>query len=251
MPKVRKEFKTGKKKLEIEAWAELQPPPPSALGYCRGACDGAKERRDGPAHTGFFSPREPWRGSSRGNPAVLVSSKPAPRSPLVPSLCGAVFRSPGALRAGRFRSSVEPRFPVPQALPPFSHAGFKPSQLFVGLVENVKVSGAPAPPDSQAPLHVFVLKAAHNCVLCYESSIHQRPGKGRTEQRRTLQRGAALLTQHAAAHLGGTDSKAFLSSYRISFYKLQILEKGERNKERDQKLCRGKSKQLSDAGEDF
>lgn len=148
-------------------------------------------------------------------------------------------------------SFVEPPFPAPQALPSFSHAGFKPSQLFVGLVENVKVSGTPAPPDSQAPLHVFILKAAHNCVLCYESSIHQRPGKRRTEQRRALQRRAALLTQHTVAHLGRTDSQAFLSSYRISFYKLQILEKGEHNKERDQKLCHGKSKWLSDMGKDF
>lgn len=78
-------------------------------------------------------------------------------------------------------SSISPWFPVPQALPPLPHASFKPSQLFVGLVENVKVSGTPAPPDSQAPLSVFILKAAHNHVLCYESSIHQRPGEGRAE----------------------------------------------------------------------
>lgn len=78
-------------------------------------------------------------------------------------------------------SSISPRFPVPRALPPLPHASFKPSQLFVGLVENVKVSGTPAPPDSQAPLGVFILKAAHNRILCYQSSIHQRPGEGRAE----------------------------------------------------------------------
>jgi len=61
----------------------------------------------------------------------------------------------------------------------------------------------------------------------------------------------APLTQRTAAQLRGTDSQAPLSSSRISFYKLQIPEKGERNKKRDQKLCHGKSKRLSDTGKRF
>lgn len=101
--------------------------------------------------------------------------------PLVPCLSGLCL----AVQAHSEQDApLEPRLPAPQALPPFPHAGFEPSQLFVGLVEDVKVSGAPAPPDSQAPRRGFVLEAAHDCVLCYESSIHQRPAKGRTERRR-------------------------------------------------------------------
>lgn len=106
-------------------------------------------------------------------PQVLTSSKPDTHSPISPALG----------RVSECRALPSPaESGIPRALPSLAHAGLQPAQLFVGLVENVKVSGTPAPPDSQAPLRVFVLKAAHNRVLCYESCVHQRPGEGRREQ---------------------------------------------------------------------
>lgn len=66
---------------------------------------------------------------------------------------------------------------ISQELPSLPHAILQPAQLLIGLVENVKLPGAPAPPDSQAPLQLFVLKAAHNCVLCHYGSIHKHPAE--------------------------------------------------------------------------
>ena len=64
-----------------------------------------------------------------------------------------------------------------QESPPLPHARLQPAQLLVGLVENVKLLRAPAPPDSQAPLQIFILKAAHNCVLCHHGSIRENPAE--------------------------------------------------------------------------
>lgn len=77
-------------------------------------------------------------------------------------------------RLGQLRATV-----IPQELPSLPHASLQSAQLLVGLVENIKLPGAPAPPDSQAPLHVFILKAAHNCVLCYHGRIHEHPAERR------------------------------------------------------------------------
>lgn len=62
-------------------------------------------------------------------------------------------------------------------LPSFPHAGLQVAQLLVALVEQLQLAASPAPPDSQAPGHVFVTKAAHNSVLCNQCSFHQRAEK--------------------------------------------------------------------------
>lgn len=64
-----------------------------------------------------------------------------------------------------------------QQLPSFPHAGLQAAQLFVGLEEDFQLVVAPAPPDTQAPLHVFLMKATHNCVLCHQCCLLQDPGR--------------------------------------------------------------------------
>lgn len=54
-----------------------------------------------------------------------------------------------------------------QRLPSFPQAGLQTAELLVRLVEDFELSAAPAPPDTQAPLHVFLMKATYNCVLCH------------------------------------------------------------------------------------
>lgn len=54
-----------------------------------------------------------------------------------------------------------------QQLPSFPHAGLHVAQLFVGLVEDFQLVATPAPPDTQAPLHIFLMKATYNCVFCH------------------------------------------------------------------------------------
>lgn len=56
---------------------------------------------------------------------------------------------------------------VTQQLPSFPHAGLRAAQLLIGLVEDFQLVAAPAPPDTQAPLHVFLTKATYNCVFCH------------------------------------------------------------------------------------
>lgn len=56
---------------------------------------------------------------------------------------------------------------VTQQLPSFPHAGLRAAQLLIGLVEDFQFVAAPAPPDTQAPLHVFLTKATYNCVFCH------------------------------------------------------------------------------------
>lgn len=62
-----------------------------------------------------------------------------------------------------------------QQLPSFPHAGLQAAQLLIGLVEGFQLMAAPAPPDTQAPLHVFLAKAAYNCVLCQQCCLLQDP----------------------------------------------------------------------------
>ena len=52
-------------------------------------------------------------------------------------------------------------------------------RIYFSVVENVKLLHAPAPPDSQAPLQIFILKAAHNCVLCHHGSLRENPAERR------------------------------------------------------------------------
>lgn len=161
---------------------------------------------------------------------VLTSSKPDTQCPHHPC-------SGPCLRVQDAPISRWVSVPVPRALPSLAHAGLQPSQLLVGLVENVKVSGTPAPPDSQAPFHVFILKAAHNCVLCYQSCIHQRPGEGRRERGRALQQRAlrqralrgrtALQAQHWLIELPFQLHKLFISCK--SFSKENVTKRGIRN----------------------
>lgn len=98
MLRVRKEFKTGKKKLEREA------PPPPALDNCRGAWDGAREQgggpAPGPAHTGFFSPKSPDGAPATGTPQCSLAANHSHAPSPCPLPLGAVSRSPGTLGAG-------------------------------------------------------------------------------------------------------------------------------------------------------
>lgn len=71
-----------------------------------------------------------------------------------------------------------------QQLPSFPHVGLEAAQLLVGLVEDFQLGAAPGPPDAQAPLHVFPLKAAHNRVLCHQRCFLQGPErKGEKRER--------------------------------------------------------------------
>lgn len=57
-------------------------------------------------------------------------------------------------------------------LPSFPHVGLQTAKLLIGLVEELELAASPAPPDSQAPGHVFITKATYNSVLCNQRSFH-------------------------------------------------------------------------------
>lgn len=69
-----------------------------------------------------------------------------------------------------------------QQLPSSPHAGLHAAQLLVGLVEDFQLAAAPAPPDTQAPLRVFLLEAAHNRVLRHQRRLLQSPERHRGEK---------------------------------------------------------------------
>ncbi len=60
-------------------------------------------------------------------------------------------------------------------LPPFPQTALQAAELLVSLVEELELTASPAPPDSQAPGHVFFTEAAHNGVLCDERRLRQSP----------------------------------------------------------------------------
>lgn len=60
-------------------------------------------------------------------------------------------------------------------LPPFPQTALQAAELLVSLVEELQFAGSPAPPDSQAPVHVFFTEAAHNGVLCDERRLRESP----------------------------------------------------------------------------
>ncbi len=60
-------------------------------------------------------------------------------------------------------------------LPPLPQTALQAAELLVPLVEELELTASPAPPDSQAPGHVFFTEAAHNGVLCDERRLRQSP----------------------------------------------------------------------------
>lgn len=79
------------------------------------------------------------------------------------AVCRYVFPSARPL----YRAVILHFSTVTQQLPSFPHAGLRAAQLLIGLVEDFQLVAAPAPPDTQAPLHVFLTKATYNCVFCH------------------------------------------------------------------------------------
>lgn len=77
-------------------------------------------------------------------------------------------------------------------LPPFPQTAFQASELLVSLVEELQFAASPAPPDSQAPVHVFFTEAAHNGVLCDERRLHESP-KRQTDREWDQRRASAFV----------------------------------------------------------
>lgn len=63
----------------------------------------------------------------------------------------------------------------------FPHVGLQVAQLLIALVEDFQLR-APGPPDTQAPLHVFLLKTTHDRVLCHERCFPQDSERKREEE---------------------------------------------------------------------
>lgn len=113
------------------------------------------------------------RSSIPGLCTCVVSSAQVHSFPIVesfyPYICVYSLKSPLTTQCC---DSALQRTHTHTQLPSFPHAGLQTAKLFIGLVEKLELVASPAPPDSQAPGHVFVSKAAHNSVLCNQRSFH-------------------------------------------------------------------------------
>lgn len=121
-----------------------------------------------------------------------------------------------------------------QQLPSFPHAGLQAAQLLIGLVEGFQLMAAPAPPDTQAPLHVFLAKAAYNCVLCQQCCLLQDPERkerdewGARRWRLIWRGGEGEWWSGRGAYVRGTSLCAVISS---SSKRARSSEKRRRRKQ--------------------
>lgn len=60
-------------------------------------------------------------------------------------------------------------------LPPFPQTALQAAEVLVAAVEELQFSASPAPPDSQAPGHVFITKATHNSVFSNQRCLGESP----------------------------------------------------------------------------
>lgn len=78
-------------------------------------------------------------------------------------------------------SALHPHW-TPQ-LPSFPHVSLESTQFLVGLVEDLELMAAPASPDTQAPLHVWLQEATYDRVTRHQSCLLQGPSRKRRTER--------------------------------------------------------------------